>query len=217
MLFVFYFGFRLLYCNGLVNWSNEWRMVVFSDEKTYYSTIKRAPKVKRKRGERYDQSNMVDIAQISSVKVNIWCFMSYNRGARAFLVSDNFNAREYIECIRTNFFNNHHHTDYIFQQDNCSIHKATEVIQFFRDHNVRTLNHPPISPDLNTCENIFNLSQRQLDHYLLTNFINNKTMLFNKVKEYIESIPVETVNSLIDSMPNRVQAVRVAGGGHTRY
>lgn len=194
-----------------------WQTVVFSDEKTYYSSLIIKPRIKRIRGERYNPDNMIGHANISSVKINVWAYMVYNVGVRAFLVDDNFVSTMYVDCIRDNFFNRHGSSDHIFQQDNCSIHKTETVIQFFRTRRAKVLNHPPVSPDLNPMENIFNLSQRKLNHYLLFNFVNTKQDLFRIVQDFLESIEIEMVNNLIDSMPNRIQQVRLNYGDHTRY
>lgn len=79
------------------------------------------------------------------------------------------------------------------------------------------MNHPPVSPDLNVTENVFNLASRLLNNYLIGNFINSKDELWSKVKEYLESIPIEMVNRLTESMPKRIQQVRVNAGDHTSY
>lgn len=160
---------------------------------------------------------MLGHANITSIKVNIWAYMVYNVGVRAFLVDDNFNASMYIDCIRDNFFNRHGSSYFIFQQDNYSIHKTPAVLEFFRQREATIMNHPPVSPDLNPMENVFNLSQRKLNNYLISNFINTKNDLFSKVQEFLESTEVEMVNSLIDTMKSRIREVRENSGNHTRY
>ena len=91
------------------------------------------------------------------------------------------------------------------------------MTEFLRIHNVTTIEHPPQSPDLNPIENIWHLGTRKLDSYLLHNYINSKQELFNKIQEFISSIPVEMVNKLIDTMPARVAEVRIQDGRNTRY
>lgn len=44
--------------------------------------------------------------------------------------------------------------EWIFQQDNAAIHTARRSKIFFQANNIRLLDHPPCSPDLNPIENI---------------------------------------------------------------
>ena len=41
-----------------------------------------------------------------------------------------------------------------FQQDNAKIHKARNVLDWFRRHHIKIFQHPPYSPDLNPIENV---------------------------------------------------------------
>ena len=75
----------------------------------------------------------------------------------------------------------------------------------------------PQSSDLNLQENIWHLADRKLSKYLLTNYVNRAEDLFEKVKEFCESIPVDIVNRLYDSMPDRIAEVRAKRGKATHY
>lgn len=62
---------------------------------------------------------------------------------------------------------------------------------------------------------MWHLASRQLNKYLLTNFINNPAELFEVVKGFIEAISVSMINHLINGMTNRISEVRRLEGGHT--
>ena len=47
--------------------------------------------------------------------------------------------------------------------------------------------------------------------------ITSKDDLLNKIKEIWEQLPLETLQTLVESMPARMQAVIEAKGGHTKY
>ena len=176
------------------------------------------PKIKRFRGERYAEQNMVNHTRLSSIRINTWGYMQYGHGAKVFLIDNSFTGDKYLECLMDNLRRTNAKMDeLIFMQDNCSIHRVVEVIAFFEKDNWRVLNHPPESPDCNPYENIWNLASRQLNSYLLTHFVNTPTELFKIVKGFIESIPVSMVNHLIDSMPARLAEVRKNLGNHTKY
>lgn len=103
-----------MYAESVKDWTQEWRSVVFSDEKTFYSSLVIKPRIKRRRGERYNPDNMIGNANITSIKVNVWAYMVYDVGVRAFLIDDHFNSNDYLQCIKDNFFNRDHSSNYIF-------------------------------------------------------------------------------------------------------
>lgn len=161
---------------------------------------------------------MVNHTNITSVKINVWGYMTYGHQARIFMVSDRLEHEEYIECLRNNLLHSPiDMSSHVFMQDNCGIHKTVEVLEFFQSENWRVLNHPPISPDANPMENIWMLVQRKLNHFLVTNFVNTPRELFRVVKRFVREISVENINNLVKSMPYRLAEIRMKSGGHTKY
>ena len=50
----------------------------------------------------------------------------------------------------------------IFQQDNAPCHTANKIRDFFQENNVKTMQWPPNSPDLNCIENLWSWLDHQL-------------------------------------------------------
>lgn len=193
-------------------------MVSYSDEKTFTSVLRERPRIKRTRGSRYEDGNQLNHAGITNVAVNVWGYMIYGIGVRVFRVSRAFNQDEYADCLRTNYFDGSFDTaNIIFMQDNASFHNTLPVFRLLKEKNMRVYKHPPQSSDLNPIENIWQIAQRKLNVYLRTNFINNEADLFSLVEDYCESISVDLVNKLIDSMPSRRDDCDLNNGGNTRY
>lgn len=190
---------------------------MFSDEKIYRSKLTSKPRVKRFKGERYNPENMVNHTNISNIKINLWGYMQYDVGVRVFRVDEeSFTGPLYLQCLIENL-DGVDMTNTVFMQDNAPIHTTPEVMAYFRTSRWKTLTHPASSPDMNPLENVWHLGDRFLNHHLLTHFVNRKTDLFNLMREFLESIPISMVNSLIDGMPNRVRDLKNNFGGHTRY
>ena len=89
--------------------------------------------------------------------------------------------------------------DWIFMQDNASIHKAQRVMACFKRRKVRLLNWPPQSPDLNPIENLWAIIKRRLAHLGSANV----EELWLNVKKLWDEIPQELCQRLVASMPCR--------------
>ena len=103
----------------------------------------------------------------------------------------------------------------IFQQDNDTKHKSVKTRAWLASNNLKTLKWPSQSPDLNPIEHLWGQVKRQLGAYPA----NSKEMieLWERVDYIWSNIDVELCQSLILSMPSRVEAVLKAKGGPTKF
>ena len=101
----------------------------------------------------------------------------------------------------------------IFQQENAPSHKCKSVQNWLLESNIKVMNWPPQSPDLNPIENVWSFIKILLDKFKVT----SKKMLMEKLKDIWSKIPPSYLEKLVHSMPNRVQAVLKNKGGHTKY
>ena len=73
---------------------------------------------------------------------------------------------------------------------------------------------PAMSPDLNLIENLWAELKTRLEHHRR---ISNANQLFNVASRIWQEIPLDTIRNLFNSMPNRVDEVVRARGGHSHY
>ena len=98
----------------------------------------------------------------------VWSyFYGKTRGLLVAHLEKNVNANVYLRMLHRYLLPivyKIHNTirDPVFQQDNASIHKAGRVMQFFENHNIDLLIHPPYLPDFNPIEHVWVLLDWQL-------------------------------------------------------
>ena len=102
-----------------------------------------------------------------------------------------------------------------FQQDRAGCHRAQEVTEWFEDNNIDLFPHPPCSPDISPIKPCWADMKRDIASQSPRPV--KKEDLIAAIKKAWENLPIEKVNSYIRSIPRRLEAVRVAEGGITRY
>jgi hypothetical protein len=154
------------------------------------------------------------------VSVMIWACMAATGVGRMKILKGIVNARIYIDEIlvgkvkqsAVDIFGEH--PDFVFQQDGAPCHTAKVCQQYFRDNNVRVLDWPGNSPDLNPIENLW----ARLKVLVSQRRPSNRTELIEAViASWNHVITVRELDNLVSSMPDRCKAVIEAKGFATKY
>ena len=100
---------------------------------------------------------------------------------------------------------------YYFQQDNASVHVSKDANKYFEEKNIKLLKWPVKSPDLNPIENLWGLMARKVYENGRRQFANKKSLI-QAIKDTWAEIGLETVQSLVKSMPDRCAEVLLNRG-----
>ena len=104
-----------------------------------------------------------------------------------------------------------------FQHDNAKPHTAKITKQFLIDKNIRVMDWPPQSPDLNLIENLWHIIKHRIRKST------RKPKSLSDLERHVnncwnnDDIILEYCQRLIKSMLRRVAACIAAGGGPTKY
>lgn len=131
------------------------------------------------------------------------------------------NAKMYLQLL-DEYLVGYLDEDSIFMQDNAPVHTAKIVKKWLEENVPVVLKWPPYSPDLNPIENLWKLLKERihLKNPKLRTLGNTQEALEELIKaavEVWEDFAEETLNHLIDTMPDRIEAVIRAGGWYTGY
>jgi len=105
--------------------------------------------------------------------------------------------------------------DGIFQEDNARPHTSKVATAVRESANIKTLNWPAQSPDLNPIESIWHEMKQAIRHR--DPAPSNLEQLEKYVKAAWKNVPPEYYKKLIDDMPKKIKAVISAKGNVTKY
>lgn len=105
--------------------------------------------------------------------------------------------------------------NFIFMHDNARPHTASIVNSYLREVGINQMDWPARSPDMNPIEHAWDILGRRVRQR--NPAPRNVEELKLALVEEWDNLPQEMIDSLIQSMGNRIQALLRARGGNTRY
>lgn len=193
---------RLKFAEEKVFWKSEWDNIIFSDEKKF--------NLDGPDGCQYYWHDLRKDSEYFTKRVGggqsvmIWGGISAKGKTELAFLTGRQDTSKYIltlEKYLLPFGNQIHSGNYIFQQDNASIHVSTQAKTWFASMNLDILEWPAKSPDLNPIENAWGHLTRQV--YKHGKQYQRTEDLKIAIKRAWEEMPQEYINSLIFSMSKR--------------
>ena len=133
-------------------------------------------------------------------------------------ISTHMSSADYQDMLRCHLlpFIAHHNTErFTFQQDNAAIHVSLSTRTWFEEQNVTVMDWPACSPDANPMENIWGILVR--DIYGQDRTFSNVGDLKDAILRAWDSLDVNILKRLVDSMPNRIYEMISKHGGPIDY
>ena len=207
---------RLNFAKKHMAWRNEWDNVIFSDEKKfnldgpdccayYWHDLRKEPEVKLSRN-------------FGGGTLMIWGGFSSHGKTPLATISTRMNSEKYVELLEdvlVPFTEDVMPEDFTFQQDNAAIHVSKRSKQWFSERDIKVLDWPARSPDLNPIENLWGILARRV--YSGGRQYGTVRELEAAVRESWRSIPAAMLAHLVNSMPNRIFETIRKNGKQTKY
>ncbi|CAC5378507.1 unnamed protein product [Mytilus coruscus] len=211
---------RLSWCREKRWWTTQyqWSKVIFSDESKVCIGQDRRVYVWKKRGEGW-RPDLVQSKSDRKFSTMVWGCISYQGVGTLTKVEGYINADKYISILDDNIWPviaRHFPTnDYLFQDDNAPVHRARSTKAYIARTHLKNMSWPAQSPDLNIIENVWLYIKRKLQ--VLVYRINSKDELYREVFQIWQSIPLNYIRSLYNSIPRRILHVIRLKGHLTKY
>jgi hypothetical protein len=152
----------------------------------------------------------------------VWGCIAYNqKGPLFFMPKDQRSGKDYVELVMEGpllgFYSEmcEERGLVMVMEDGAPIHRSNVAKQFQDSYSLQTIYHPAQSPDMNPIEHIWRLLKERVNKH--PQISANVKQLKEALLEEWDLIDMETINRLIESMPERVKALQEAKGGSMRY
>ncbi|KRJ97477.1 uncharacterized protein Dyak_GE28378, isoform C [Drosophila yakuba] len=207
---------RLSFAEKYKFWTEEFRSVIFSDEKKwnldgpdgchkYWRDLRHPRETRHKRN-------------FGGGSLMVWAAFGYAGKSRICFIPTKTNSEIYTQLLEEeliDFATELYADNWTFQQDNAPIHTSRATKTFFSSKSIPLLEWPAISPDLSPIEDLWGILSARI--YKNGRQFDNIRQLKDVLVAEWELISNETLQNLADSMPNRIHKLLMAKGKHINY
>ncbi|KAG3108305.1 hypothetical protein PI124_g12577 [Phytophthora idaei] len=190
---------RLEWAKRMVVRPDAWERIIFSDEKKF--NLDGPDGLRHYWQDVRHPARQTERRQNGGGSVMVWGSFSAAGRSKLAVLEGRQASEHYIRTVSEYmlpFAHLHYGLDYIYQQDNASIHRSHLTKDFFEEEDITMLNWPARSPDLNPIENVWSMMARYV--YANGRQYDNVASPTGAILETWEAIEQSYLNKLVASM-----------------
>lgn len=194
----------------------DWSQVIFSDESSFSVLNSDGRSFVWRKEDEIDLPENIQLIEQFPRTILVWGAISAQGVGPLIRIHGTLTGKDYLDLFRhrlRRIYPNLYNGDQIFQDDNAPPHRAGIVREWFEKYEILRLKWPSKSPDLNIIEDVWSRIKYQLRGRVFA----DEEELWAEVQVQWNNIPQEFIDTLYNSLPNRMEAVLEADGGHTKY
>lgn len=195
---------------------SHWKNMMFVDEKKFDLIMKpRRGYVWRKDNTALDNGNTDQ--NMRSQSIMVWGSFGHKGVGKLVFIDSTMTAIRYRDLLKKHLRASARKIGlkkgWILLQDNDPKHKSKIVQSELQSMGIKSIKHPPQSPDMNPIENLWDLVERAIPVSKRSNLVTFE----NAILEAWNNISVEICNTYAISMSNRISELYRARGSNTSY
>ena len=207
---------RLAFAHKYLEWTDEWKQVLFSDEKKF--TLDGPDGSRCSWKDKRAEKKVAETRHSCGGSLMVLAAFGYLGATELAYIHRKSNSEDYQAILAENllpFIDRFGRESVLFQQDNCRIHVSASSKKWFSTQKIELLGWPARSPDLNPIENLWGILVQKV--YAGNRRFYSLNELGTSIQAAWKSIDQDILNKLVDSMPKRLNDVIVANGKSIDY
>jgi DDE superfamily endonuclease/Transposase len=196
---------------------NFYHSILWSDE-TSVSLIPKKTNYKIKiHSSQVSTNRFIAPSTKSPLSVMFWGVFGIGGPGPLVVIEGNVTSASYQKILDDHLIPYISELDYtpIFMQDNAPVHTSRSTISFLEKNQIKTIDWPPQSPDINPIENVWAIIKREVESY--PNVPSNRAELISRFQIAWNNIPSQVWLNLMNSLPKRLALVKKRKGYWIRY
>jgi len=148
----------------------------------------------------------------------VWGVISKNGSLQLVCMEGSITTEASVDMLENDFFNEEEENlpdNFIWMHDNAPPHVALRTKGYLERKGITTMEWPPMLPDLNPIKNIWSMLQKGV--YKEKKVYKNITELWDAITSAWHALPLETFQSLYDSIPGHLIKVLEEKGERIAY
>jgi transposase len=199
----------------------DWKNVIWSDVSTFslintnqkelYWNAKAAP---------LKDENIKKSLKFGRDSLMVWGCITSEGVGELIRLPKSVTSNVYVSCLEDGLIKtiekfSLNHEKVIFMQDNAPVHVSKTSKKWLSDNRINLIDWPPQSPDMNPIENIWDYLDKKVRERVEKP--RNLDELWELIRQEWYKIDKDLLRKLYLSMLRRIQSLKEAKGGYTKY